>query len=126
MMVRDNIIIDPIWEDILAATTKSIPSTVKLPGLTTNADKRRRIRDVNIISSDESGLTFSNKVFLLVSSSLRDKKSHPGHVYRYLMREYRKRALKHAHERAHVPLLNQKTCQSMVSQISINVIEYYE
>jgi len=114
MMVRSNIIIDPLWEDIVSMARKSTPSTVKLPGITTNAEKRRRLRDINIISSDESELTFTNKVFLLVSSSLNDKKSHPGHVYRYLMKEYRKRALDHTHERANVPITNQSVSAAVI------------
>ena len=114
LMVRSNIVIDPIWEEILASARKSTPSIVKLPGLTTNAEKRRRLRDFNIISSDESELTFSNKVFLLVSSSLNDKKSHAGHIYRYLMREYRKRALKHMQDRTRIPLLNQENTDDIL------------
>jgi len=51
----------------------------------------RRTRDEDIAKADEGEIDTAEKVLLLVSSSLNDKRSLPGYVYRHLIREHQKR-----------------------------------
>jgi len=51
----------------------------------------RRTRDEDIAKADEGEIDTAEKILLLVSSSLNDKRSLPGYVYRHLIREHQKR-----------------------------------
>jgi len=95
VLVRPNIVVDPIWEEVTAdARRSSLSPPSRIQGLvsTEAADARVRLkRDTDIAKADEKELGTPEKVLLLVSSSLNDKRSLPGHVYRHLIREHRKR-----------------------------------
>jgi len=98
VLVRPNVIVDPIWEEITLKAKKAAPidtNKINLVGLNFlkhDDRKRRRKRDEDIVHSQDSEITMKEKIFLLVSSSLNDKKSLPGFIYRQLVAELRKRA----------------------------------
>ena len=103
VLVRPNILVDPVWESIALEAKKSAQkgdSQRSFAGLNflssseTNTKKGRRIRDSVIANSEEHEISGKEKVFLLVSSSLNDKRSLPGYVYRKLVEELRLRAEK--------------------------------
>ena len=59
-------------------------------------ERNRRAKD--IAYSEEDEISTQDKVFLLVASSLNDKDSLPGYVYRELIREAKERADKRKEE----------------------------
>ena len=92
VLVRPNVLIDPVWNDITNRARLSAP--VDKNGLAALIDnrkaekKKRRKRDEEILKSQDSELSTKEKILLLVSSSLNDKRSLPGHVYRDLIQEH--------------------------------------
>ena len=90
VLVRPNIVVDPIWEEITMNARRSAPKDNFVEGLALFGDKvadkkERKRRDHDIVFSEEVELNTKDKVFLLVTSSLNDKRSLPGYVYRELI-----------------------------------------
>lgn len=61
-------------------------------------ERNRRAKDIAYSEEDEISTCTKDKVFLLVASSLDDKDSLPGYVYRELIREAKERADKRKEE----------------------------
>lgn len=100
-LVRPNITIDPVWEGITASARRSAPKEAPV-FIRTNqkVSKRERMRrDAVIVNSDETEIETSEKVSLLIFSSLNDKSSLPGHVYRELIKEHHSRVRKRFKEK---------------------------
>jgi hypothetical protein len=98
VLVRPNVIVDPEWEHITAAVRLEAPNDRRadiFPFFTGNRaeKKERQKRDQDIVSSEDE-LDTKEKIFLLVASSLNDKDSLPGYVYRRLCEEVKSRAKK--------------------------------
>ena len=95
VLVRPNVMIDPIWDDITNRARLSAP--VGKNGLAALIDnqkvekQKRRKRDEEILKSEDNELSTKEKILLLVSSSLNDKRSLPGHIYRELILEHQVR-----------------------------------
>lgn len=83
LLVRPNIQIDPVWDQITDEARKSAPSRRRGP---------QRI-DSDIVMTDEDEIPTTDKVLLLVSRTLNDKTSLAGHVYRYLLEAFHDRCL---------------------------------
>ena len=107
MLVRPNVVVDPVWGDLTDAAKRSHPKvlattkrTLSGAGFLANhqakvADQakiRRNEVDADIVNSDEYEIATPDKVVLIVSRSLNDRLSLPGHVYNKLIHEYRRRA----------------------------------
>ena len=101
LLVRPNVWIDPEWDAITAHAKRSIPSGgSSFLGLLSNsptkqanfAKQERSKRDADIVQTDEFEIPTEDKVLLLVSRSLNCKRTLPGHVYRSLIQEHRKRS----------------------------------
>ena len=96
LLVRPNVEIDPVWEEICAMARSSHSSSslvfALLPSSQGKMTKKERYkRDYDIVETDESEIPTADKVLLLVSRSLNDKQSLPGHVYQCLIQDYRER-----------------------------------
>lgn len=96
LLVRPNVDIDPVWEEICAKARSSHSSSSLVFGLLPSSQskmtkKERYKRDHDIVETDESEIPTADKVLLLVSRSLNDKESLPGHIYKCLIQEYRER-----------------------------------
>jgi hypothetical protein len=102
LLVRPHVWIDPAWEQICEDAKREAPA-VQAPGMLsilTNspakqadiAKKERYQRDSDIVQTAEFELQTEEKVLLLVSRILNDRLSLPGHVYRALIKEHRKRS----------------------------------
>ena len=100
LLIRPNIKVDPEWETITTVIRRNAPSdssgggALSFIGGNESGKKQRLKRDAEIVKADENEITMKEKVLLLVSSSLNDKTSLPGHVYRSLIKEHKDRALK--------------------------------
>jgi hypothetical protein len=100
-LVRPNVWIDPVWEEICEKARSHHSSSRRTFGLSLLSQgkedfllkKERYQRDSDIVETDESEIPTEDKVLLLVSRSLNDKQSLPGHVYKYLIQDYRERSL---------------------------------
>ena len=109
MLVRPNVAVDPIWEELTASAKLTAPSNARARsfgigglGSAFAANHRRKVskaarkdrqrRDADIAGADEYEIPTEQKVILLVSSSLNDGESLPGHVFRCLIREHRLRS----------------------------------
>ena len=107
MLVRPNVVVDPVWGDLTDDAKRSHPKvlattkrTLSGAGFLANhqakvADQakiRRNEVDADIVNSDEYEITTPDKVVLIVSRSLNDRLSLPGHVYSKLIHEYKRRA----------------------------------
>lgn len=97
VLVRPNVFVDPIWEEITMNIRRSAPKDNVIDGLAIFGEKvankkERRRRDRDIVNSEEDEINTKDKIFLLVANSLNDKQSLPGFVYRELVVEARKRA----------------------------------
>ena len=97
VLVRPNVVVDCIWDEITMNARRSAPKNNFVEGLSLFgnkvADKKeRKRRDRDIVFSEEEELNTKDKVFLLVTSSLNDKRSLPGYVYRELIGEVKNRA----------------------------------
>jgi hypothetical protein len=82
LLVRPNVRIDPVWEQIVSDVRKNaLPAFVLL-----SKDARDRYRhDADIVVPNEEEIPTTDKVLLLVSRTLSDKTSLPGYVYRELI-----------------------------------------
>ena len=97
VLVRPNVVVDHIWDEITTSARRSAPKDNFVDGLALFGDKvadrkERKRRDRDIVFSEEEELNTKDKVFLLVTSSLNDKRSLPGYVYRELIGEVKTRA----------------------------------
>ncbi len=96
VLVRPNVVVDPIWEEITIRTRRSAPRDNIMNGFALFGDKKnnrdeRNRRAKDIAYSGEEEISTQEKVFLLVTNSLNDKESLPGYVYRELMKEAKDR-----------------------------------
>lgn len=105
VLVRPNVVVDPIWEEITAEARRTCPTIANASKKSTFsiianhkakvaelAKRERYLRDSDIVETDESEINTADKVLLLVSRSLNDKLSLPGHIHRELIKEHRDRA----------------------------------
>jgi hypothetical protein len=97
LLVRPNIQIDPVWEDIAADARSSAPkqhlaNVFGLLSIPLTAGSRERYRrDNDILKTAEDEIPTEQKVLLLVSRILSDKSSLPGCIYRELIESFRNR-----------------------------------
>jgi hypothetical protein len=102
VLVRPNVVVDPVWEDITAEALRTHATNIanrrsfNIIGnhqkkVAEMAKRERYLKDSDIVQTDESEIKTKDKVLLLVSRSLNDKLSLPGHVYRCLIQEHRAR-----------------------------------
>ncbi len=123
VLVRPNILVDPIWESITLEIRKSAPKDDDkgvIPGLSflsssesAVAKQERKKRDTVIVNSEEFEISVKEKVFLLVSSSLNDKKSLPGYVYRKLVEELKRRAEQKIPETVESDNMSEESCDAV-------------
>ena len=101
LLVRPNVWIDPEWDAITANAKQSVPSSgSSLLGMLSSspskqadfARQQRSKRDADIVQTDEFEIPTEDKILLLVSRSLNCRHTVPGHVYRSLIQEHRKRS----------------------------------
>jgi hypothetical protein len=92
ILVRQGIIIDPIWDEIVTQAMKApdaVNTTVTSVNLYPASEaarlRQRYRRDADIVNVTENELPINEKVLLLVSRILNDKTRLPGHVYRLLI-----------------------------------------
>jgi len=114
VLVRPNVTVDPIWNDITTRVRRSYPkdSGGLMDGFPFFGDKvgeatkkERERRDREIAFSKEDEINTKEKVFLLVASSLNDKRCLPGYVYRELIYEVKRRVEgRKQHTRNNLPL----------------------
>jgi Vacuolar sorting protein 9 (VPS9) domain len=79
LLVRPNVKIDPIWEQICRDAKLSAPGQLL---------KGKPRSDSDIVQTAEEEIQTPDKVLLLVSRILNDRASRPGHVYRYLIDKF--------------------------------------
>ena len=99
LLVRPNIQVDPVWEQIYQQAKNSTPHPPRggVGGgffwLSDDgaAARQRYQRDTDIVRPSEEEIPTPDKVLLLASRILNDKNSVPGHVYRYMIRTFRER-----------------------------------
>ena len=101
VLVRPNVVVDPEWESIVSKIRVIAPhedestmfASLNFLSLNKVREKQgRQKRDSTIANSTEHEMSMKEKIFLLVSSSLNDKNSLPGFVYRSLIEEVKQRA----------------------------------
>jgi Vacuolar sorting protein 9 (VPS9) domain len=99
LLVRPNIQEpEPIWADFYKEARQSFPGSgpgiVKrfLPSEADTVKRERYERELDIVQTEEEEIPTSDKVLLLVSRTLNNKDSLPGHVYRCLVEKLRQRA----------------------------------
>ena len=99
LLVRPNIQQpEPIWGDFYKEARQSFQGpkhglVKRLMSSETDAAKRERYeRELDIVQTQEEEIPTSDKVLLLVSRTLNNKESLPGHVYRCLVQKCRQRA----------------------------------
>jgi len=94
-LVRPYIVVDPDWDEIVRKAKKQafwdgLKSNALL--MNTSPQKRRNHhKDSDILCAGEDEIDSTDKVFLLVSRSVSNRRSLPGFVYRYLLEEFRSR-----------------------------------
>ena len=113
MLVRPNVVVDPIWGElcdnakrshpkVLASTKRSVTGGGFLAHhqakVADMAKVRRNEVDADIVNSDEYEIAAEDKLVLIVSRSLNDRLSLPGHVYSKLVQEHKDRAEKRKSE----------------------------
>jgi len=115
MLVRPNVIIDPIWSQYTIEAKNHHPNIILQTRSSNNnpkksfslgqslilnhqakvADQAKRKRnkvDADIVYSNEDEIPTEEKVLLIVSRSLNDRLSLPGHVHDYLIQKCKTRA----------------------------------
>ena len=107
MLVRPNVVVDPVWgaltddakrshPKVLATTKRTLSGAGFLANHQAKVADQAKIRrnevDFDIVHSDEYEITTPDKVVLIVSRSLNDRLSLPGHVYNKLIHDYKRRA----------------------------------
>lgn len=106
LLVRPNIQIDPVWEQITndarSSAPKAAPAFSLYPASDAAKQRERYRRDSDIVRTAEDEIPATEKVLLLVSRILNDKSSLPGHVYRFLIESFKMRCK----ERESILLLN--------------------
>jgi hypothetical protein len=95
LLVRPNIQIDPVWDQICTDARRNAPKQPPAfslyPGSDAAKTRERHRRYSDIVTTAESEIPTTEKVLLLVSRMLNDKTSLPGHVYRYLIEAFKER-----------------------------------
>lgn len=95
LLVRPNIQIDPVWDQICTDARRNAPKLPPAfslyPGSDAAKTRERHRRDSDIVKTAENEIPTTEKVLLLVSRMLNDKSSLPGHVYRYLIEAFKQR-----------------------------------
>jgi hypothetical protein len=95
LLVRPNIQIDPVWDQISSDARRNAPKKAPAFSLYPGSDaakiRERHRRDSDIVRTAENEIPTTEKVLLLVSRMLNDKSSLPGHVYRYLIEAFKQR-----------------------------------
>jgi hypothetical protein len=96
VLVRPNVVVDPVWEEITMKARRSAPRDTIMNGFSLFGEKKmsrveRNRRAKDIVYSEEVEISTQDKIFLLVANSLNDKESLPGYVYRELIREAKER-----------------------------------
>ena len=102
LLVRPNVKIDPIWNQIYAEIRKNAPNNLSqsIPFMSQHVDaaaRGRYRRDEDIVKTDEEEISTSEKVLLLVSRTLSDKSSLSGYVYRELIQVFKDRCANRIH-----------------------------
>eukprot|EP01083_Nonionella_stella_P069143 184149_1 len=101
VLVRPNVVVDPIWGDITNEARRCAPADRRGDGFPffgaglgqkQLGKKERQRRAKDIVNSEEGEINTQEKIFLLVASSLNDKSSLPGFVYRQLIQKVKNRA----------------------------------
>ena len=85
LLVRPNIHLDPVWNQIVREARRSAPPR--------RSGRQPQRCDSDIVMTQEDEIGTPDKVLLLVSRTLNDKTSLSGHVYRCLIESFRDRAL---------------------------------
>lgn len=124
VLVRPNVIVDPEWEQITASIRENAPADRRgdiFPffGVCRTEKNERQKRDQDIVSCDDE-LNTQEKIFLLVASSLNDKDSLPGYVYRRLVEEVKSRAIQ---REEHHDLISEKSSRSVRQDVH-GIIKY--
>jgi hypothetical protein len=95
LLVRPNIQIDPVWDQICTDARRNAPKEppafTLYPGSDAAKKRERYRRDSDIVRAAEDEIPTTEKVLLLVSRMLNDKSSLPGHIYRYLIEAFKDR-----------------------------------
>lgn len=100
LLVRPDIRVDPVWNQICVAARSTLPKrTITLEQfihlaknnsqLFSHRQRYRVFKDINLAGEDE--ITTRDKVFLTVNRIINDKNSLPGHFYRHLIQEFKNR-----------------------------------
>jgi len=101
VLVRPNVVVDPIWGEITNEARRCAPADRRGDGFPffgaglgqkQLGKKERQRRAKDIVNSEEGEINTQEKIFLLVASSLNDKSSLPGFVYRQLIQKVKNRA----------------------------------
>ena len=107
MLVRPNIVVDECWGEYCDEAKRSHPTIfvngkrgITGAGFLANhqakiadmAKQRRNEVDTDIVESNEHEIATIDKVFLIVSRSLNDRLSLPGHVHSKLIQNYKERS----------------------------------
>lgn len=88
LLVRPNVVIDPIWDSICLDAVKSAPKSAY------SRQQRRQnnqLHDGDIVDTNEDEIDTKDKILLLVSRILNDGTSLPGYVLRFLVESYNDR-----------------------------------
>ena len=94
LLVRPNIHVDPVWEDIYKEAKRNSPDPKRgffLLSSEKNPARERYQRDSDIVQPTEEEIPTTEKVLLLASRILNDKSSVPGYVYRSLIETFKER-----------------------------------
>ena len=94
LLVRPNVVVGPGWEKICRQRREewqderagNVLNMIK--SAVTDLDKGKE-RDTDIVNMSENEINLNDKIILLVSRILNDKKSLPGYVYRGMIQEFR-------------------------------------
>jgi len=123
-LLRPYIEIDTEWTTVVRrAKTRAMWS-----GIVNGSFLDKTGEDTDILSSKESELDSSDKIFLLVSRSLNNKRSMAGYVYRYLINEFLDRIEQNRKEDKSMSVLTcsrerRKDCHNLIYHMSQVLIE---
>lgn len=132
VLVRPNVMIDPVWDDITNRARFSAPADKNgLAALIDNQKiekKKRRKRDEEILQSEDNELSTKEKILLLVSSSLNDKRSLPGHIYRELIQEHQlrfgsRRIQKNKDDSNDDPRITRQDTHAVIKHVTATLLE---
>ena len=93
-LVRPNVVVEECWGNYCAEAKRSLKKKKKalLGGNAADRAKKKRNQvDADIIEFGEHEIPTVDKVVLIVSRSLNDRSSLPGHVYSVLIQRHRER-----------------------------------